>query len=174
MTVAVELSGVTKRFRRGRETIEAVAGIDLSVAEGEFLALVGPSGCGKSTLLRLVAGLLDPDDGRVIIGGVDPHTARAAKGFGLVPQTPALLPWRSVRANISLLLELNRTGSRKAGTTLADGVSERLIEAVGVTWLRAGPACGTLRRNAATSVFGPGIRVRGTRVTDGRTVRRAR
>ncbi|MBU2407545.1 MAG: ATP-binding cassette domain-containing protein, partial [Gammaproteobacteria bacterium] len=64
---AVELKGVRKRFDRQ----EAIRGVDLSIASGEFCVFVGPSGCGKSTLLRIVAGLEDVSDGQVLIGGVD-------------------------------------------------------------------------------------------------------
>jgi len=68
---------VTKRFASG---LEALGGVDLRVAHGEFLSLLGPSGCGKSTLLRIVAGVLHPTRGRVFLGdrpleGVNPRAA---------------------------------------------------------------------------------------------------
>ena len=126
---AISLTGVTKRFARRGESLLALDGVDLNVAAGEFVALIGPSGCGKSTLLRLIAGLLDPDSGTVAIEGLAAHQARRAKRFGLVPQTPALLPWRSVRANIALLGEVNRT----SGAPPANGEAiEQLIDAVGL------------------------------------------
>ncbi len=109
------LQGVTKSFRRRGEHTRALQQVDLTVAEGEFVAIIGPSGCGKSTLLRLVAGLVEPDQGRVSVAGRTPAQARADKWFGLVPQSPALLPWRSVRANIALLEQVNRRGARHAG-----------------------------------------------------------
>ena len=139
MTPGVELAGVSKRFRRGRETVDALRDVDLVVADGEFVAIVGTSGCGKSTLLRLVAGLLDPDGGSVKIAGGEPRAARANKTFGLVPQTPALLPWRTVRANVGLLGELNRGGASRNAMTAAD--TDRLIAAVGLSGFeRARPA----------------------------------
>ena len=113
----IRLRGVTKTFHRRGDAIQALAGVDLDVADGEFVAVIGPSGCGKSTLLRLVAGLAEPDRGTVTIGGRSPAAARRDKQFGLVPQTPALLPWRTVLGNITLLNELNR----RAGATAADG-----------------------------------------------------
>lgn len=109
------LRGVAKSFRRRSEHTTALAPLDLDIPEGQFVAVIGPSGCGKSTLLRLVAGLLEPDAGTVSVAGLSPLEARRAKWFGLVPQTPALLPWRTVRANISLLGELNRSGAGTRG-----------------------------------------------------------
>jgi NitT/TauT family transport system ATP-binding protein len=88
--------GVGKRFPDG--TV-ALAGVDLSVAPGEFVSILGPSGCGKSTLLRVAAGLLPASDGMV----------RVATGkLGYVFQDPTLLPWRTVQANVELFAELRR------------------------------------------------------------------
>ncbi len=129
----ISLRGVTKRFRRRDEHVHALDEVDLEVAEGEFVAVIGPSGCGKSTLLRLVAGLSSPDQGEVRVAGLTPVAARAAKWFGLVPQTPALLPWRSVRANIGLLREVNRNGGRSHGDGHLIPVDvDTLIGAVGL------------------------------------------
>jgi NitT/TauT family transport system ATP-binding protein len=85
---------VSKRFADG--TV-ALAGVDLSVASGEFVSVVGPSGCGKSTLLRIASGLTGVSDGAVL--------ARTDK-IGYVFQDPTLLPWRTVQANVELLTEL--------------------------------------------------------------------
>ena len=108
----ITLEGVSHAFRRGRERVAALGRIDLHVADGEFVAVIGPSGCGKSTLLRIVAGLLEPDSGRVRVRGLTPAVARRRKHFGLVPQSPALLPWRTAAANIGLLREVNRGPDR--------------------------------------------------------------
>ena len=96
--VAIALEGVHRTFRSeaGGE-VPALAGIDLAVDAGEFVALLGPSGCGKSTLLRLVAGLDHPER-----GAVRADTAHV----GMVFQDAHLLPWRDVRANVELPLEL--------------------------------------------------------------------
>ncbi|MGF1597334.1 MAG: ABC transporter ATP-binding protein [Acidimicrobiales bacterium] len=113
----------------GRRT-EAVAGIDLEIASGEFVSIIGPSGCGKSTLLRLVGGLIEPDRGRLVVDGSPPAEVRRSKRFGLVPQTPALLPWRTVRHNLLLLPELNR---RRGRGGVPDAEIDALIDAVGLT-----------------------------------------
>jgi NitT/TauT family transport system ATP-binding protein len=101
--IAVALRGVRRTFRSNGEAVEAVAGIDLDVAAGEFLALLGPSGCGKSTLLRIVAGLDRQDAGEVRIEG-GPAGARERVAF--VFQDAHLLPWRDVLGNVALPLEL--------------------------------------------------------------------
>jgi NitT/TauT family transport system ATP-binding protein len=72
------------------------------------VTLIGPSGCGKTTLLRLAAGLLAPDSGEVSLFGTGVRQAAAAKQIGFVPQSPALLPWRSVLENVMLPLQVNR------------------------------------------------------------------
>jgi NitT/TauT family transport system ATP-binding protein len=87
---------VTKRFPDG--TV-ALAGVDLSVASGEFVSVVGPSGCGKSTLLRVASGLTEASDGTVLVN---------TNKIGFVFQDPTLLPWRTVQANVELLAELAR------------------------------------------------------------------
>ncbi len=130
---AIVLRGVAKVFRRRGEQTNALAPLDLNIPEGQFVAVIGPSGCGKSTLLRLVAGLLEPDAGTVSVAGQSPLGARQAKWFGLVPQTPALLPWRTVRGNIGLLGELNRGGARARGDShLVPVEVETLIATVGL------------------------------------------
>jgi NitT/TauT family transport system ATP-binding protein len=100
--VALALEGVHRTFRSAAEgEVEALAGIDLAVAAGSFVALLGPSGCGKSTLLRLVAGLDRPERGAV-------RRSDAAQGsdVAMVFQDAHLLPWRDVLANVALPLEL--------------------------------------------------------------------
>ena len=104
MTAAIELVGVSKHFG----AVHALEAIDLTVEPGEIVTLLGPSGSGKTTLLRLVGGLAEPTAGRVTVAGGSPHDARAGKRIGFVPQSPALLPWRTVAANARLLLDVNR------------------------------------------------------------------
>ena len=99
----IHAAGVSKRFG----TVEALSPVDLSIAPGEIVTLLGPSGCGKTTLLRMIAGLEPVGSGTITVDGAAPEAARGHKRFGLVPQSPALLPWRTVEANARLLQDIN-------------------------------------------------------------------
>jgi NitT/TauT family transport system ATP-binding protein len=90
--------GLTYPTRRGR--IQALAGIDLEIAAGEFVAVLGPSGCGKSTLLKLAAGLLDATEGDIRLG--DEPIRGPSRRTGVVFQKPNLLPWKTVLDNVLL------------------------------------------------------------------------
>ena len=105
---AISFQAVSKWFRRRDRLVHALSRVSLDVGESEFVSLIGPSGCGKSTLLRLAGGLLEPDRGTVIVNRRSPAEARRQKRYGFVPQHPALLPWRTVRRNVSLLGDINR------------------------------------------------------------------
>lgn len=108
MTASISLRGVGRRFTARSGDVHAIDDVSLDIAPGEMLTLLGPSGSGKTTLLRIVAGLLEPTRGEVTIDGRSPAEARAAKRIGVVPQSPGLLPWRSVEDNARLLLDVNR------------------------------------------------------------------
>jgi len=95
----VALSGVGKRFASG---LEALDGIDLTVARGEFLSLLGPSGCGKSTLLRIIAGLSEPTRGTCRVSLGKPGKPIPSGRIGFVFQDPTLMPWSNVAANAEL------------------------------------------------------------------------
>jgi len=105
MSVPVVCSRVAKTFRGG---VEAVRPLDLSFAAGQTTTLVGPSGCGKSTLLRMIAGLEAPSAGDITIDGQPPSETLRTAGLSVAFQDPSLLPWRSVRKNIELALDLAR------------------------------------------------------------------
>lgn len=125
MSARVRVKGVSKTFG----AVDALASTDLTIEPGEIVTLLGPSGCGKTTLLRLVAGLIEPTSGDITIDDQAPSAARAAKRIGFVPQAPALLPWRTVRANASLLLDLNR----KKGLAVPSASVDELLDAVGLS-----------------------------------------
>ncbi len=112
----------------GRRT-QAIAGLDLEIKAGEFVSIIGPSGCGKSTLLRLVGGLIPADRGQLTVHGSSPAEGRKTKRFGFVPQSPALLPWRTVRENLTLLPGLNRGQGRGP---VADDEIDDLLQSVGL------------------------------------------
>jgi NitT/TauT family transport system ATP-binding protein len=100
----IRLTGVSRTFAGRAGTVEALRGIDLHVAEGEFIAVVGRSGCGKSTLLRLVAGLLPVTGGQVTVAGE--AVTKPRRDIAMQFQRPALLPWRSVIDNVLLPVEM--------------------------------------------------------------------
>ncbi|MFZ9629445.1 MAG: ABC transporter ATP-binding protein [Ilumatobacteraceae bacterium] len=120
----VEIRGAQRSFE-GRE---AVRPIHLDIPAGQFVSIIGPSASGKSTLLRMVAGLLTPTAGSVTLDGEPVETARRHKRIAVVPQHPALLPWRTVAENARVLLDVNRRQShdvRDHGDLLAEvGLAE--------------------------------------------------
>lgn len=123
---SVSLKGVAVRFRGKQRDVTALSGIDLDVRDGEFTAIVGPSGCGKSTLLKLVAGLLGPSSGEVLLGGERVRGPR--HDIGYVFQRAALLEWRSARRNILLQAEMRRMPAQDARRRV-----DELIEMTGLT-----------------------------------------
>lgn len=109
----IELRNVAKRYIRGDQTLTVLEGIDLKIAEGDFLALMGPSGSGKSTLLNLIAGIDRPSEGNIIISGIDISTlsdselARwRAKHVGFIFQFYNLIPVLTAYENVALPLQL--------------------------------------------------------------------
>jgi NitT/TauT family transport system ATP-binding protein len=109
-----------------RERVVALDGVDLEVPEGEFLSVVGPSGCGKSTLLGILAGLIPPTRGEVLLDGrpvVGPGPDR-----GVVFQEFAILPWRTVERNIAHGLEIQGVPRAERVATV-----RRFVELVGLT-----------------------------------------
>ncbi|MGK2965374.1 MAG: ABC transporter ATP-binding protein [Tepidiformaceae bacterium] len=102
--IALEATGVTRRFKSRRQDTLALSDVSLTVREGEFVCLVGPSGCGKSTLLNIVAGFDFPDSGTVSVNG------KPVRGAGpdriVVFQESALFPWMNVRTNVEFGLRL--------------------------------------------------------------------
>ncbi len=104
----VEVRGVTASYGVEGRRVPVLRDVSLTVGLGEFVSVIGPSGCGKSTLLRVVAGLLPADSGSVTVDGEPVAAAASEKRIGLVPQSPALLPWRTVLDNVRLPLQVNR------------------------------------------------------------------
>ncbi len=101
----IEIEGLTHTFLpRGKSPTRALEQIDLTIPQGEFVAIVGPSGCGKSTLLRIIAGLLPFSSGKVRLNGHDVNGPQT--DLGIVFQSPVLLDWRSVIDNVLVQLEL--------------------------------------------------------------------
>ncbi len=110
-------------------SLPVLENIDMTLADGEFLAIVGPSGCGKSTLLRLISGLLPVTSGDVIVDGR--HVQEPPPDVGFMFQRDTLLPWASVSKNIELGLELNGTPVEKRPERL-----DELLTMLGLTKFR--------------------------------------
>ena len=127
------IAGVAKRYSGGTHALQ---GIDLTVAEGEFLSLLGPSGCGKSTLLRLIAGLGEPSGGSIDWPRATYNAAgRPERSIGFVFQEPTLMPWATVFDNVFLPLRLAGVARREAAAQVEDA-----IEGVGLSgFVRAYP-----------------------------------
>ncbi len=103
----IEFNSVKKRFPlSGKESITVLSDLDMRVGRGEFFTIVGASGSGKTTMLKLIAGIVHPTDGTVLIGG-EP-VQRLRRDTGNVFQKPILLPWRNVLQNILLPVEIIR------------------------------------------------------------------
>ena len=86
--------------------VRALSDVNLDVRKGDFVSFIGPSGCGKTTFLRVIADLEKSTSGEISINGMTPEQARKARAYGYVFQAPALYPWRSVRRNLMLPLEI--------------------------------------------------------------------
>ena len=110
----LEIDRLTKRYyvERDRRQVLALSEVSLSVADGEFLAIVGPSGCGKTTLLNIVAGLLPYELGTVSIDGT--RIRGAGVDRSVVFQHPSLLPWRTIAGNVRYGMELQKRFDRVA------------------------------------------------------------
>lgn len=108
----VQLESVTKTFIHRGERRKVLDEISLSVARFEFVAVIGPSGCGKTTLLECIAGLLDLDGGHIRFGGSEKKVGIGHAAY--MAQHDVLLPWRTVRGNVTLALEIRGLHQKKA------------------------------------------------------------
>jgi NitT/TauT family transport system ATP-binding protein len=122
---AVDVAGLTVRFRSKRSETTALDDVSLRVQAGEFVSIVGPSGCGKSTLLKVVAGLVRPSSGSVSLLGEPVSGPQRDIGFAF--QRAALLEWRGVRKNILLQAEMRGMDKARAARR-----ADELIELTGL------------------------------------------
>jgi NitT/TauT family transport system ATP-binding protein len=98
------IDGIRKVYRKDETETVAIDRVDLTIKKGELVSIIGPSGCGKTTILRMVAGLLEPTEGRIVIDGKESKEPGADRG--VVFQDFALFPWRTVRRNVEFGLEV--------------------------------------------------------------------
>ena len=122
----IHINRLSKVFRLGKSDMRAIDNVDIETAEGSFTALLGPSGCGKSTVLRILADLETPTTGEVLVHNEPPSAIRTSGALGIAFQDAALLPWRTVRQNIELAVQV--TGRGVAPNAVTD-----LIELVGLS-----------------------------------------
>jgi NitT/TauT family transport system ATP-binding protein len=102
----IDVRGLSKSFQLAGTAIEAVRDVSFSVRRGEFVALLGPSGSGKSTILNMIATLIKPSSGRIMIDGIPVIPGKATPDVGYVFQRDTLFPWRTVADNIGYGLQL--------------------------------------------------------------------
>jgi NitT/TauT family transport system ATP-binding protein len=120
-TPAVEVLSAHKTYPNGTVALQPV---DLAIPEGEFVTLLGPSGCGKSTLLKMIAGLLEPTDGRLLLWRKPvAQLDEAGKKLAFVFQAPTLMPWASVQSNVRLPLDLAGVPRAEADARVADALA---------------------------------------------------
>jgi ABC-type nitrate/sulfonate/bicarbonate transport system ATPase subunit len=108
----LHLDEVSMRFKTPSGVFEALAPVNLTIPQGRFVSLIGPSGCGKSTLFNIIAGLLEPTAGRILIDGTDATGTIGRVGYML--QKDLLLPWRTVLDNVVLGMEIQGVPLRSA------------------------------------------------------------
>ena len=140
-----EMIGITRRkdvvvvedlqmvYRVGKIEVPALRGVDFSVKEGEFVAVIGPSGCGKSTLLHLIGGLLKPTSGRILIDGVSVGSVRDSqrteirrRSMGFVFQSYNLLNTLTAKENIALAKRIHGDGPYQ------DGSAQQILRMLGL------------------------------------------
>jgi putative spermidine/putrescine transport system ATP-binding protein len=151
----IRLEGVTKRYG----PVAAADGVNLDVAQGEFVTILGPSGSGKTTLLSLIAGLNQPSAGRIFIGGRDVTDAPAqARNIGLVFQSYALFPHMSVLENVLFPLGVRRIRGAEARRLALEAL--RLVRLDGLAERRPAQLSGGQQQRVALAraiVFKPDI-----------------
>jgi NitT/TauT family transport system ATP-binding protein len=118
---AVEVLSANKTYPNGTVALQPV---ELTVQEGEFVTLLGPSGCGKSTLLKMIAGLLEPTDGRLLLWRKPVAQLEDTKHkLAFVFQAPTLMPWSSVAGNVRLPLDLAGVARAEADVRVAEALA---------------------------------------------------
>jgi ABC-type nitrate/sulfonate/bicarbonate transport system ATPase subunit len=145
--VQLQASGLVKRFESRGGGVQALDGLDLEVADGEFVSVIGPSGCGKSTLFNLLAGLEEPSAGALFLDGDRCDPSRLLGRVGYMPQRDLLMPWRTILDNTIIGLEVAGVGRAEARRRAL-----KLFDAFGLAGFerrRPGELSGGMRQRAA-------------------------
>jgi NitT/TauT family transport system ATP-binding protein len=126
--IVLEVRNLGFTYGKGSDAVQAIDGLSLAVREHEFLCVVGPSGAGKTTLLKIIAGLLPPTSGEVFVEGKQVH--RPPPGLAMVFQeyTRSLMPWLSVRRNVSFPLAARGVPKVEQGTRALAALAEVGLE----------------------------------------------
>ncbi len=124
----IDINHVSMTYPAADKKITALQDVSLQIQKGEFVSLLGPSGCGKTTLLRMIADLLAPTSGEIMVEGKTPREIRLQRKYGIVFQNSVLYDWRRVKSNVALPLELEHMPKRQ----IKERVDE-LLELVGLT-----------------------------------------
>ena len=120
----IDVRGLSKTFQLAGTAIEAVRDVSFSVRRGEFVALLGPSGSGKSTVLNMIATLIRPSGGQILIDGKPVISGKATSGVGYVFQRDTLFPWRTVADNIGYGLQLSGVAPAERKERVAASVAQ--------------------------------------------------
>ena len=102
----IEANNLELTFQTNDGPVHALKDVGLTINKGDFVSFIGPSGCGKTTFLRVIAGLEHPTGGTISVNGMTPDEARQNRAYGYVFQAAGLYPWRTIRGNIKLPLEI--------------------------------------------------------------------
>jgi nitrate/nitrite transport system ATP-binding protein len=145
----LEVRGLRKSYVTPRGTAEVLGGIDLSLEEGEFVAVVGYSGSGKTTLVSLIAGLLDADAGSVVLDGAAVRGAGPERG--VVFQQYSLLPWMTVYENVALAVDAVNPGLDAAARRRLTEEFVALVNLTPATWKRPRELSGGMRQRVAVA-----------------------
>ncbi len=130
---AIEVVGLDKVYKDSRSMqVTALDSVNLQVEEGAFVTLFGPSGCGKTTLLRIMAGLEGHTSGKVEIFGESPSANARAKNIAWVPQSSALMPWRTIDGNVELANVVNRKADRAGWTRRQPQPASTILKQIGL------------------------------------------
>ena len=126
MPKILELKNIGYSYHSLHGETKALENISFGVREGEFIAIVGPSGCGKSTLLSIIAGLLSPEEGTIVVNNPDGTLHYPRIGYML--QRDHLFEWRTVYRNVTLGLELNHAMTKEHLETVERLLTDRSEE----------------------------------------------